>query len=100
MIILLGAIFVILFILVGQERGVRSLLALVCNVLFFVLDTFLLCRNWNPYLITILTIVFMSVIILFFQNGINIKTKASFLSIVVATVMVLIIAIIDRKSVV
>lgn len=92
MIISLMAIFLILFVLVGGDRGVRSLIALIMNVIIFVIDIFALEQGVNAYLTTFITIVLMSVIILFFQNGYNLKTRATFISIITVTIFVFIIA--------
>lgn len=92
MIWFLAALFFILFILLGGDRGLRSLLALAMNMAVFVLDILALAHGLPAYLVTLVTVILMSVIILFFQNGYNLKTRATFLSLIFVTLVVFVFA--------
>jgi len=94
MILALAVIFLILVVLIGGDRGVRSLLALVMNIVVFFVDIIALKHGMNAYVMTLITIILMSITVLFFQNGYNLKTRATFLSILLVTFTVFIIAVI------
>ena len=69
MILILGAVFVILFVFLGGDRGLRSLGALLINVAVFLLDIKALEHGFPAYLVTLITVSLMSVTILFVQKG-------------------------------
>jgi len=91
--IYLSLTFVILIGLVGGQRGLKSLFTLVLNVL--VLSTMLTLISWSfhPILITLLTSLIISNIILFYQNGKNAKTLASFLAMILVVALIFIITL-------
>lgn len=86
--------FVSLMVLIGGERGIKSLIALCLNLL--VLSSLLTLISWsiNPLLLTILASLLISNIILFYQNGKNVKTLASFFSITLVVLMMILMAFI------
>lgn len=94
MILILAAAFVILFILLGGDRGLRSLGALVINVIIFLLDIKALQYGLPAYLVTLVTVALMSMSILFLQNGYNLKTRATLLSLAVVTVFIFLLALV------
>ena len=93
MILILGAVFVILFVLLGGDRGLRSLGALLINVAVFLLDIKALEHGFPAYLVTLITVSLMSVTILFVQNGYNLKTRATLVSLAVVTVFIFFLAL-------
>lgn len=94
MILILAAVFIILFILLGGDRGLRSLGALTVNAILFILDMKALEYGFPPYLVTLITVCLMSMNILFLQNGCNLKTRATLLSLAVVTVFVFLLALV------
>ena len=93
MILILGAVFVILFVFLGGDRGLRSLGALLINVAVFLLDIKALEHGFPAYLVTLITVSLMSVTILFVQNGYNLKTRATLVSLAVVTVFIFFLAL-------
>ncbi len=87
--LLLSLTFIILLILIGGERGIKSLVSLGLNVL--VLSILLTFISWkfSPLLLTFLASLLISNITLFYQNGKNAKTIASFLSIIIVVLILL-----------
>lgn len=94
MILILAAVFVVLFILLGGDRGLRSLGALALNIAIFLMDIKALEYGFPAYAVTFVTVILMSVVILFFQNGYNLKTRATFLALSLVTVFVFILALV------
>ena len=81
MIKILAGIFFFLVIIIGEERGVNSILSLLGNIGVLLISIYMMCNGSNPILISILASIILSVIILFGQNGINEKTKTSFIAV-------------------
>lgn len=81
MIKILAGIFFFLIIIIGEERGVNSILSLLGNIGVLLISIYMMCNGSNPILISILASIILSVIILFGQNGINEKTKTSFIAV-------------------
>ena len=86
---LIFALFIVLFLLlglVGDERGVASLFSIVLNLIVFVFSMNLMMNTKNIILVTcIATLMFLG-ITLFLQNGWHKKTIAAGISIMVVLV--------------
>jgi uncharacterized membrane protein len=91
--LILIAIFFILIILFGGDRGVKSFLTLCFNVI--ILSIMLTFISWriSPLLLAFLASLFISMITLFFQNGKNTKTLASFASMILVVLALLFITL-------
>lgn len=74
MVLSLGIILAVAMLLIGGERGYKSLLTVIYNVLALVIYIYLLYKGVPPFLITLICSLFLIFMILFFQNGWNSKT--------------------------
>ncbi|MBR0598358.1 YibE/F family protein [Sinanaerobacter chloroacetimidivorans] len=83
MIFLLGAVLVILLVVIGGERGAITFFSLGWNLL--VLTISILAMSWgiSPILVTFISCLLISYITLFYQNGKNAKTIASFAALLI-----------------
>ncbi|MCI8991234.1 MAG: YibE/F family protein [Eubacterium sp.] len=92
MIAVLSVILVLLFLLTGRKRGVRSLKALAINIGLFFLDIVLLNLYVNAYVVCIITCALMVAVILFYQNGLNLKTSSAALAVMIVIVLLMIVS--------
>ena len=82
MIPILAIVLLVLMILIGGDRGAKSFIALVCNIIALILGIYLIILGVNPILVTILGTVVFCQITLIYQNGHNIKTYAAVISVI------------------
>ncbi|SHJ67823.1 YibE/F family protein [Hespellia stercorisuis] len=81
MILILAAIFFVLILLIGGERGAMSLIALCGNIIVFIAMILLMSSGIWPVLVTIAGSLFINGITLLYQNGRNKKTIAAVISV-------------------
>ena len=87
MLIALTAILFILIFIICGDKGTKSIISTVMNAVLLLLAIFLIYRNFNPMLVTIACCVMISVVTLFYQNEVNIKSKVAFLSVLVVIIV-------------
>ena len=80
-------ILIILSILIGKKRGLRSILSLVFNLLIIILALILINFGFNIYVIAFISYFIISSIIIFYLNGWNIKTKSAYLGVLTVTII-------------
>ena len=91
MTLFLFAIFVFLLILIGGNRGVVTLISICGNIAILLLLTILIARGFHPIIITFISCYLICNINLFYQNGKNAKTIASFISVIIILIILFII---------
>lgn len=74
MLIILGLILISLIVIVGGDRGVVSLIALVGNLLLLSFAIWLMAAGVPVLFVTVGAGIVISCITLFYQNGTNVKT--------------------------
>lgn len=89
MILFLSIILFILCILVGGIRGFKSFIVLFLDILFCMLNIILIGIDAPIILSTFILCIILTYIILFFVNGYNKKTIASFYSTIIILVFLL-----------
>lgn len=77
----LSIAFIALMVAIGGKRGLHSLFALCLNVMILTGLLTLISWSFNPLILTILASLMISNVILFTQNGNNVKTVSSFMAI-------------------
>ncbi|WP_438318758.1 YibE/F family protein [Sporosarcina sp. FA9] len=97
-IVLLAIILLVLMIMVGGKKGVRSFVSLFLNfgVIFFTL-AFMMNPDMNPILLTFIASVLIGCISLFYINKVNRKTIIAFISTMITTVLLLIFIVFVSK---
>lgn len=88
MLIILGLILISLIVIVGGDRGVVSLIALVGNLLLLSFAIWLMAAGVPVLFVTVGAGIVISCITLFYQNGTNVKTWSAFISVAI-TMLVL-----------
>ena len=83
MIITLLIILLALFILIGKKRGLKSFFSLTLNYLVIITTLIVIYLGLDPIITTLISCILISVITVFYLNGNNIKTKSSFISIII-----------------
>ncbi len=83
MIKILSIILIILLYAIGGERGIVTFLSLCFNIAVLSLSIILMSWGWNPIIVTFLSCLLICNITLFYQNGKNAKTIASFWSVLI-----------------
>lgn len=81
MLIILVFVFIGLILLIGGDRTAKSLITLGFNTSILLCTIFAINLGLNPIISTLISCVVISIITLFYQNEVNIKTKIAFLSV-------------------
>lgn len=87
MILLLSLILFILLILVGKSRGFKTFMIFYLNLFLIIVYLFLIGIGLNAITQAIIICVLVTLTTLFGLNGINVKTKSSFKSIMIILVI-------------
>lgn len=88
LIALTAILFVLIFIICG-DKGTKSIVSTIMNAVLLLLAIFLIYRGWNPILVTLFCCVMITVVTLFYQNEVNIKSKVAFFSVLAVIVVVI-----------
>lgn len=91
MIALLAIILAILLYVVGGERGIVTFISLCCNALILSLSIAMMSWGLNPLVVTFISSILICNITLFYQNGKNSKTIASFISVIIVLLILIIL---------
>lgn len=91
MIKLLAIILIVLLYAIGGERGIITFISLCFNVLVLVFSTSLMSWGFNPLIVTFISCIVICNITLFYQNGKNAKTIASFISVVIVLLILIVL---------
>lgn len=96
---LLLVILLLLMIIIGKKRGIKIFITILLNFILLVLSFYFLSLGFSIYLISFISCLLFSVVVLFFMNGDNLKTRTSFLSVlVVFSIVVVFIMLITHLS--
>jgi Predicted multitransmembrane protein len=87
MLIALALIFLILLYIIGRERGIITFIALCFNIAVLSVSILLMSLGWDPVVVTFVSCLIISYISLFYQNGKNSKTMASFCAVFVVLII-------------
>lgn len=80
-------ILLILMLYIDRKRGIKLFISICLNFLILIVLFYLISLGMNPVIISLLGCFLLSVIILYFVNGKNVKTEAAFISIVIVLVI-------------
>lgn len=78
MVKLLAIILLVLMLFVGRDRGLQAFLTILMNIGILAGVLFALTLGANPLLVGAIAGILLTVLILFYQNGYNLKTKTAF----------------------
>lgn len=82
-VLVLAAILATLLVMIGDERGLTALFTLLETIAVMIACLFLIVHGGNVFLVTASCALVLLLLILFAQNGINSKTRASFLAVLI-----------------
>ncbi|SDY11741.1 YibE/F family protein [Lachnobacterium bovis] len=85
--IILGVFLFIMMSAIGGERGIASVFSVFGNIALLVVFLYLLAWGYNIYAVTLVCGLAFLLITLFAQNGLNFKTMAAFVSILIIMVL-------------
>ena len=92
-------ILLILMLIIGKKRGFKIFLSLCFNFIILISVFYLIALKISPIFITIIGLIFISLIILYYVNGKNDKTISSLISVIlIFLVLVLLIYFMVVKS--
>ena len=91
MILVLSIILLILCLLVGGSRGFKAFIVFFVDILFCLLNIFLIGSGFPIIITTFILCIILAYIILYFVNEYNKKTVASFISTVVILIILMFI---------
>ncbi len=85
--LVLSIILLILLIIIGGKRGIKTYLMIYIN-LFLILGLVILVGwGFDPLIVTLINVIITSLFILFFLNGYNKKTLSSFISVIIILIL-------------
>lgn len=84
-------ILLLLMTIVGGQRGVKSFFTLFFNFIMMFILLILIGAKFDPIKVTIVGCIIISLITLFFINGINVKTVSSLLSVTLVVILTMLI---------
>lgn len=93
MIKVLSLILLILLILIGGKRGLKTFITVYLNLALIFLIVYIVALGFNPTIPTFVICIIISMIVLFYLNGINKKTISSFISVLTLLGIFIIITI-------
>ncbi len=76
-------ILFLLMLYIDKKRGLKLFFSLVLNFFCLIVVFYFIALGFNPIIVSLIGCLLMSYIILYYVNGKNIKTKSSFLSIII-----------------
>lgn len=91
MVKLLAIFLLILMLAVGRDRGLQSFFTIVMNMLILLAVLYAIALGFPPLPVGILAGILLTILILFYQNGNNLKTQVAFGAIVVIQVILFVI---------
>ena len=83
----LAIILCVLLVVIGRERGGKTIVSFACNFGLFFLANHWLADGKSPIVVSFLVCVLASVVVLFLVNGYNQKTVAAFVSVMSVVVI-------------
>lgn len=96
-IVLMTLIFVILIYIVGESKGLLSILSVIMNSIIFYIGLILYFKGINILFITIIETILFSILSLFIAGGINKKTLSAIISTITSVMLILIMLLIVVK---
>jgi len=91
-------ILFLLMIYIDKKRGIKLFLSLCFNFIILIVLFYFIALGINPIILSLLGCLLVSIVILYYVNGKNIKTEASFLSIVIVLLILSILIFITTKE--
>ena len=95
---LIAAVFIILIYLVGSYKGLLSAASVVINSVIFYIGLFLYDKGVNLLLVCVVEMIVFSVLSLILASGVNKKTLAAVVSVVISTGFMLTLLLIVVKT--
>ncbi len=95
---LLFVIFVVSIIIVGEVNGLLSVVSVVLNTVIFCLGLELYFKGFDILVLCIIEVIIFSILSLFIAGGINKKTKAAIVSVVVSISILMLMVLVIAKT--
>ena len=93
MVKILGIILLALMFLIGHDRGLQAFLTILMNMAVLAGVVLAIVYGANPLAVSAAAGILLTVLILFYQNGNNLKTRVSFLVILVVLLVTFVIGL-------
>ena len=98
MILTLIIIMFLLLILIGKNQGLKTIYCLIINSLLIYIYIYLTAMNVNVVFLSFILILIITIVTLFVLNGVNEKTKSSFISIIITMIITFLLIIIVTSN--
>ncbi len=99
MILVLSIILLLLLFFIGKRRGIKTFITLYLSLFLVILYIYLINLGINAIILAIVLCILVSILLLFILNGYNVKTKISFLSIMIVLIIItLLIFLINQNA--
>ncbi|WP_432620401.1 YibE/F family protein, partial [Butyricicoccus sp.] len=91
MVKILAIILLALMLVVGRDRGLQAFLTILMNIGILAAVLYAITLGVNPLPVGVIAGILLTVLILFYQNGYNLKTKVAFVVIVAVEIVMFLI---------
>lgn len=89
MLLIFAILFVLLVLLIGGDRTAKSLVTLAGNAVLLTATLFAIYLGLNPFYCTVVSCVLITLLTLFYQNEVNVKTKSAFWAVLVVIALLI-----------
>ncbi len=98
MIFILSLILFLLLIIVGRSRGFKTFLIFYLSLFLIMIYLFMISAGFNAIIHAVIICILVSSLTLFGLNGINVKTKSSFKSIMLVLLFIFLVTFFIGKN--
>ncbi len=92
MIKVLAVILIILLYIIGGDRGITTFISLCFNIAVLSISIIIMSWGWDPVIVTFISCLIICYITLFYQNGKNSKTLASFCAVIIVLLVLFVVS--------
>lgn len=85
---ILGVTLIVLILIVCGDKGSKSIITTVMNAVILLIAIYLIYKGMHPIIVTVVFCIIITSIVLFYQNEIDSKSKASFISVLIVIAIV------------
>ncbi len=97
MIVTLSITLLLLLLIVGRSRGFKTFITFYLGILLIILYLLLMKFGLAPIPLAVIICIIATILTLFIINGVNVKTKSSFISIMIILMLIFVLIFIIGK---
>lgn len=98
MVFILSSILFFLLVLIGKSRGLKTFGIFYLSIFLIMIYIYMIALGFNPIIHAVIICILVTMVTLFGLNGVNIKTKAAFKSIMLVLVFIFLLTFFIGKN--